>query len=210
MQGDEAYFQNVSDVARFREAIRCYDALNATDPNRENDGGGERPRELVQAERLSAWVMRLSPGASEALRLAARSQHLCRWQIPRASHELTRAGYHQWRNELKRFHAERSGKVLREVGYGEEIITSVGELNLKKNFPTDPQSRVLEDALCLVFLQFQLADLAGKTDEAKLINALQKSWKKMTPAAHAEALALSYGAREKELIGKALSTTSGE
>lgn len=204
MSGDEPFLQNVSEVARFREAIQRFDDLNAEDPNQEFDHGVERPRELVQAGRLCAWVMRLDPAASEVLRLAARSQHLCRWRIPRASFELSRAGYHQWRNELKRFHAELSGGVLRAVGYGEDIITTVGELNLKKNFPADPQSRVLEDALCLVFLQFQLADLADKTDEAKVINALQKSWKKMTPAAHAEALALSYGAREKELIGKAL------
>lgn len=204
MSGDEPFFQNVPNGARFREAIRHFDDLNSADPNRESDGGGARPRELVQAERRSAWVMRLAPAASETLRLAARSQHLCRWRIPRASFELTRAGYHQWRNELKRFHAELAGGILREVGYGEDIIASVGELNLKKNFPADPESRVLEDALCLVFLQFQLAGLADKTEEDKLINALQKSWKKMTPAAHAEALALNYGAREKELIGKAL------
>ena len=204
MQGTEAFFQNVSDAARFLEAVRRFDALNAGDPHRELDGGQERPRELVQAERLTAWVMRLEPAASEALRLAARSQHLCRWRIPRTSHALTRAGYHQWRNELKRFHAEQSGQVLRAVGYDEEMIAAVGALNLKKNFPADPSSRVLEDALCLVFLQFQLAELAGKTDEAKLINALQKSWGKMTPAAHAEALALRYGTREQELIAKAL------
>ncbi len=204
MSGDEPFFQNVPNGARFREAIRHFDDLNSADPNRESDGGGARPRELVQAERRCAWVMQLAPAASETLRLAARSQHLCRWRIPRASFELTRAGYHQWRNELKRFHAELAGGILREVGYGEDIIASVGELNLKKNFPADPESRVLEDALCLVFLQFQLAGLADKTEEDKLINALQKSWKKMTPAAHAEALALNYGAREKELIGKAL------
>ena len=40
---------------------------------------------------------------------------------------------------------------------------------------------MLEDALCLVFLEYQLADLAAKTAEDKTINALQKSWQKMTP-----------------------------
>jgi hypothetical protein len=34
---------------------------------------------------------------------------------------------------------------------------------------------VLEDALCLVFLQYQLTDLAAKTDDEKVINALKKS-----------------------------------
>ena len=83
-------------------------------------------------------------------------------------------------------------------------IRRVQDLNLKKNFPADPESRVLEDALCLVFLEFQLADLAAKTAEDKTINALQKSWQKMTEAGRAEALKLNYGEREKALLQRAL------
>lgn len=204
MDSDTLFFTNVSDGARFREAIRRFDQLNAADPNREIVEGESRPRELLNAERLSQWVTTLAPNASEELRLASRCQHLCRWMIPRHSYEMTRAGYHQWRNELKRFHAEKSGAVLADVGYPEEIIARVRELNLKKNFPGDPDSHVLEDALCLVFLQFQLADLARKTDDEKVVNALQKSWKKMTPAAHEHALRLNYAPRERELIERAL------
>jgi DNA-binding FadR family transcriptional regulator len=80
----------------------------------------------------------------------------------------------------------------------------VQDLNLKKNFPADPEVRVLEDALCLVFLEFQLAELAAKSDDEKMINALRKSWEKMTEAARAEALKLDYGEREKNLISRAL------
>ena len=206
MSLDELFFARVSDPARFREAIRHFDELNAADPNHEIIGGVLRPHELLQAERLCQWVMTLAPDASEVLRLAARSQHLCRWKIPRASYELTRAGYHQWRTELKKYHAEKSAAVLHAVGYDNEVIEKVRALNLKKDFPADPESRVLEDALCLVFLQFQFADLAARTDEAKLFNALQKSWKKMTPAAHAHAFTLPFGPREKELIAKALAS----
>jgi hypothetical protein len=75
---------------------------------------------------------------------------------------------------------------------------------LKKNFPTEVESRVLEDALCLVFLQFQFAELAAKTENEKVINALQKSWKKMTPLAHEHALKLDYGSRERKLLEHAL------
>lgn len=117
---------------------------------------------------------------------------------------MSRPGYLKWRADLKRFHADRAGEILREVGYPEEMVSRVQDLNLKKNFPTDPESCVLEDALCLVFLEHQLADLAVKTSEDKVIAALQKSWKKMTPAAHAEALKLSYTPREKALIDVAL------
>ena len=63
---------------------------------------------------------------------------------------------------------------------------------------------MLEDALCLVFLQFQFAALAAKSDEEKIINALQKSWQKMTEAARAEALKLNYGDCEKALLERAL------
>jgi hypothetical protein len=193
-----------ADASRFEAALRRFDEENARDPNRETADGVAQPRELLYARRLSGWVLRLCPDASEALRLAARCQHLCRWEIPRSSYPMTRAGYLQWRATLKKFHAQKAGDILRELGYAEDLIRRVQDLNLKKHFPDDPETRVLEDALCLVFLEHQFADLAAKTAEDKTINALQKSWQKMTPAARAEALKLNYGAREKTLLERAL------
>ena len=185
---------------RFDAAIRRFDGENSRDPNQE-DG---QPRELLYAQRLTDWVLKLSPDPSEALRLAARCQHICRWQSPRESYPMNRAGYLKWRADLKKFHAEISGQILREVGYDEETVQRVQDLNLKKNFPADPEVRVLEDALCLVFLEFQFAALAAKSDDEKMINALRKSWEKMTETARAEALKLSFGEREKSLIARAL------
>jgi hypothetical protein len=200
-----AAFQPV-DPARFEAALRRFDQENARDPNTEIVDGAPQPRELVHARWLTEWVLRLCPEASEPLRLAARCQHLCRWQIPRSTYPMTRAGYLQWREALKKFHAQKAGDILREVGYDEATIRRVQELNLKKHFPHDPETRVLEDALCLVFLERQLADLATRTPEDKLINALRKSWEKMTPAGRAEALKLPLGPREKALLQKALGT----
>lgn len=117
---------------------------------------------------------------------------------------MDRAGYLKWRNDLKKFHAEKSGEILRELGFPETTITRVQALNLKKDFPNDPEGRVLEDALCLVFLEFQFADLAARTDSEKMVNALRKTWKKMTPAAHEQALRLHYRPREKALLDLAL------
>jgi hypothetical protein len=202
---DELFFANVSDTARFREAIRRFDDLNSADPNRERIGDALRPRELVYAERLCDWIMKLALNPSEELRLAARSQHLCRWEMLRESYPATRAGYHQWKNDLKKFHASKSAQVLRAVCYPEEVIARVSELNLKKQFPADAETRVLEDALCLVFLQFQFGELATKLDDEKTINALRKSWEKMTDKARQLALGLSYSNRERELIHRALS-----
>jgi len=193
-----------ADRACFEQAIRRFDEENAHDPNTELIDGVSQPRELLLARHLFDWVLRLCPDASEPLRLAARCQHLCRWTIPRASYPMDRPGYLRWRGNLKHFHARKAGEILREVGYAKEIITHVQELNLKKNFPADPESRVLEDALCLVFLQHQFADLAARTAEDKVINALRKSWNKMTPAAQAEALKLSFAPREQSLLNRAL------
>jgi hypothetical protein len=192
------------DPNRFEAAIRRFDEENARDPNVEQVGGSAHPRELIYARWLTDWVLKLCPDASEELRLAARCQHLCRWLIPRASYPMTRAGYLQWRAELKKFHAQKAGEILRETGYGEDVVQRVQALNLKKNFPQDVDSRVLEDALCLVFLEHQFAGLANKMAEDKVITAVQKSWKKMTPAAHAEALKLSFAPREKALLDRAL------
>jgi hypothetical protein len=193
-----------ADAGRFAAALRRFDEENAGDPNQETADGVAQPRELLYARRLSDWVLRLQPDASEALRLAARCQHLRRWEIPRQAYPMSRAGYLQWRATLKKFHAQKAGDILSGLGYPDDVVRRVQDLNLKRHFPDDPESRVLEDALCLVFLQYQFADLAARTAEEKTINALQKSWQKMTPTARAEALKLNYGAREKTLLERAL------
>jgi hypothetical protein len=191
---------------RFKRALAQFDEENSQDPNREIVNGAEQPRELVYSQWLTEWVIRLCPDASEVLRLAARCQHLRRWEVPRNLYPMTRIGYLQWREGLKKFHAQKAGEVLMEVGYPEEIIKRVQNLNLKKDFPKDPETRVLEDALCLVFLEHQFAELAARTEEVKIINAVQKTWKKMTEQARARALELPLDEKEKKLIEKALAT----
>lgn len=190
----------MNDPQKFGAALCRFDQENSRDPNIENG----QPRELLYAQRLTHWVLRLAPNASESARLAARCQHLCRWEIPRRDYPMTRPGYLKWRADLKKFHARRAGEILRETGYDDDTIRRVQDLNLKKNFPDDPECRLIEDALCLVFLEFQLADLAAKTDDDKMVNAIKKSWEKMTETARAEALKLNYGEREKTLIQQAL------
>ncbi len=167
-----------ADAKRFELVLRRFDAENARDPNVERVAGQSYPRELIYAQWLTDWVLKLAPNAGEPLRLAARCQHLCRWEIPRNSYPLDKPGYLRWRADLKKFHADKAGEILREVGYDAATIRRVQELNLKQNFPADLEVRVLEDALCLVFLERQFAALAAKSGDDKMINALQKSWKK--------------------------------
>ena len=189
---------------RFLAALRAFDDANAGDPNREFKGGVEEPRELVYARRLTSWVLALKPDASEALRLAARCQHLCRWEIPRETYPSDRAGYLRWRRELQQFHARKSGEMLAAVGYDPATIARVQALNLKQDLATDPECQVLEDALCLVFLQYQLTDLGRRMDEEKLIGALRKAWGKMSPAGRDAARTIEFGERERGWVAKAV------
>jgi hypothetical protein len=189
---------------RFQEALRRFDAANSQDPHTEQVDGQPRPRELAYAQWLTDWVLRLCPGASEELRLAARSQHLCRWTVPRSSYPLTRAGYLRWREDLKHFHAKMAGEILREVGYPETVVARVQALNLKKGFPDDPESRVLEDALCLVFLEHQFAQLAAKLTDDKIFTTVRKTWAKMSPMAQARALQLPLSPSERNLLERSL------
>jgi hypothetical protein len=194
------------DRQKFDAAIQQFDDENSRDPNTQLENGSAQPRELVYARWLTDWVMKLCPGASEELRLAARCQHLCRWSIPRDSYPMTRAGYLKWRQDLKHFHAQKAGEILREIGYPAETIARVQSLNLKKGLPNDAETQVLEDALCLVFLERQLDELAAKTADDKVVNALQKSWNKMSPAGRERALTLPYSERGKALVNSALAT----
>ena len=193
-----------NDQPAFQEAIRRFDDANHADPNIITIDGKPVPYELFYAQRLTEWVERLSPRASPALRLAARCQHICRWMIPRSSYPMTRAGYLKWRTDLKQFHAKKSGEIMADTGCSEPLVARVQQLNLKKNLGQDEELQVLEDALCLVTLQYQLTDLVRKTEPEKMISILQKTWKKMSAQARDEALRLSYPEDQKSLLSQAL------
>lgn len=185
---------------RLQRALDAIDAFNRRDPRREKTGGRDHPAELLYSQRLTDWVMRLAPDASEALRVAARGQHIGRWTLPRSHYPMDRGGYLRWREALKAFHAQTVGEILREAGYDEGFIGRVKALILKKNIKQDPEAQILEDALCLVFLETQYEDLRAKTPEEKMRDILKKSWNKMGPKGRAAALALDLSPQGRRLI----------
>jgi hypothetical protein len=178
--------------------------MNSADPRSSEVDGVSRPYELVQAERLSRWVERLAPNASEPLRLAARCQHLRRWEIPRSDLPPGRVGYLQWRTRLARFHAEQAGQVLRSTGYDETTILHVRRINLKQGLRSDPDVQVMEDALCLSFIEHELESFSQRHDEPKVADILQKTWKKMSAHAREVALGLPLSEGLSALLRRAL------
>jgi hypothetical protein len=191
---------------RFEQVFQAIDDFNRKDPHTELFEGTDQPREWVYSQRLSAWVEKLSPQGSEALRIAARGQHVGRWTVPRADFPLDRAGYLRWREALKRFHAQTVSGFMAKAGYPPELQEKVRSMMLKKNLQSDPEAQILEDALCLIFLETQFMDLLSKTPREKMIEIVQKTWKKMGAAGRAAALALELPEEEKKLLQEALST----
>ncbi|MBX3050466.1 MAG: DUF4202 domain-containing protein [Caldilineaceae bacterium] len=192
------------DSPRFQQAIARFDAANAADPNREFWQGAEYPKELLYSQRMAGWLQRFAPDASEALRLAVAAQHIRRWESPRRDYPEGKAGYKAWRSNLARFHAETAGEILADVGYDAATIRRVQGLIRKEHLKRDAEAQCLEDVACLVFLESYFADFSQKHDEAKLIDILQKTWKKMSPAGHAAALGLALPAGTREIVEKAL------
>jgi len=179
------------------------DAGHAEDPERDADG---RAKELVYAERMSAWLEKLAPQASEELRLAVRCQHLHRWAISRASYPEGKVGYLRWRKDESLAHARLAGEILRHAGYDVPVIARVQSLIKKERIKHDAEAQTLEDVTCLVFLEYEFAPFAAKHPEDKVIDILRKTWPKMSAQGQAAALDLSLPRHLRGLVEKALSS----
>jgi hypothetical protein len=191
--------------SRFKETIAAFDALNGQDPHTVEVGEESMPKELHDAFAMTRWVETLYPKASEAVHLAARCQHLCRWEVPRSSYPEGRVSYLKWRADLKERHAEQSAKVLQGRGYGSDMIDAVVAINLKRGLKSNSDVQQIEDALCLVFLEKQLAGYLGKWEDGKIIRILKKTWGKMSERAHEAALNLPMSDHARSLVERALS-----
>jgi hypothetical protein len=194
----------VADSERFHAAIRRFDAAHSEDPHHEVIDGTSYPKELLYAQRLTAWLEHFAPEASEALRLAARSQHIRRWEIPRERYPMDRRGYLLWRTTLAQFHADTAATILREVGYEEAMTQRVRSLLRKEGLKRDPEVQCLEDVICLVFLENYCAEFAGQHEPAKALSILRKTWSKMSTRGHEAARAAGLRAEVQGLIEAAL------
>ncbi len=191
---------------RFTRAIKAVDLANAEDPNREYVDGKALPKELVYSRRMSDQLARFAPDAKESVRLAVHAQHVTRWKIPRVDYPAGRAGYHRWRQDLAKMHAEIMGEILAECGYESETVDEVRVLLRKKGLRTNPDVQLLEDVVCLVFLEHYWSDFRRKHahDEEKLIGIVKKTWNKMSRRAQDVALTLPLAGDDLALIKRAL------
>ena len=186
---------------RFDRAIARIDAAHNGDPEKDSSG---RAGELVYAMRMSAWLDKLAPEASEPLRLAVRCQHLRRWAIRRSDYPQGAAGYRKWRADEANSHAELAGRILAAAGYDDAAVQRVQSVVRKEKLKLDPAAQLLEDVSCLVFLENHFSEFASKHDEPTLLRILRKTWNKMSPRGQEAALELDLPKPLRAIIEKAL------
>jgi hypothetical protein len=191
---------------RFNRAMALFDAANAQDPNQDEG----QPKELLYAKRMSEMIGRFVPEASEAAQLAVCAQHIKRWAVPRNTYPMTKEGYHAWRTGLYKFHADTAGELMRQAGYDEAMIERVKKAVGKRGIKSNPETQLLEDVANLVFIEHYMLGFAGSKpdyDEAKWLDIIRKTWKKMSKNAHAFVLSGAIKLPEAllPLITKAIS-----
>ncbi|TCK84756.1 DUF4202 domain-containing protein [Albibacterium bauzanense] len=189
-------------------AFEKYDAYNRKDPISYTYKGEVFPEEYFLAKQLYGWVLKLDPEPSEELLLASRSQHIGRWEIPRSQYPEGKTGYLDWRRNLAIFHADKSTAIMKEVGYKQDQIDRVRQFLLKKKIKVDKEVQTLENALCLVFLEFQYEDFFPKYEPEKIVNILRKSLLKMDEKGREQALTLHYSDEGLSYIKQALEQIS--
>jgi ketosteroid isomerase-like protein len=191
---------------RLARALDAIDSANAADPNVVTVRARQGPKEVVHAELVTEWVQRLRPDAGEALLLAARGHHFRRWTIPRSSYPAGRAAYLRWRRALHKQQAEELGSLLTACGYDAATIGRVQGLVRKEGLGRDDDAQALEDALCLVFLETQLADVAARLDPDTLRTVLAKTARKMSPAGRAAIADVALDPAGRTLLDGALAS----
>jgi hypothetical protein len=189
---------------RFEQAIAAIDAANADDPHTIEVRGEVRPKELAHADLMTEWLDRLDPQADEAQHLAARAHHVRRWTTPRSSYPDGRAGYLRWRTALRKQHADEVATILGDVGYDAATVDRVQRIIRKEGLGTDPVVQTHEDALCLVFLETQLAATVDDLGDDRMLGVIQKTAAKMSPAALAHVAAIPMRDPDRALVARAL------
>ena len=193
-------------MSAYAIARQLIDAAHSADPKQV----GDRPAELVYADRMEAWLLQLAPASSELLRLAARCQHLERWTVPRNSYPEGRAGYLTWRKFLYGRQAARARELLVQGGVSSEEADDAANWVAKSGLQTNPNTQLLEDAACLVFLENEISTFAAEHAEyprEKFITIVAKTWRKMSQAARDAATRIDLPPALAEILREAVTAS---
>ncbi len=188
---------------QLEKAYASFDSYNSMDPNKEKFNGVLYSKEFLYAARMTEKLKEYAADSDEYVHLVVRCQHIGRWEIPRSSYPMNRTGYLQWRSQLALHHAQVAEKILTECGYDTDTIDKVKFLLQKKQLHQNPDTQLLEDVICLVFVQYYLEPFAALHEDEKVIDILKKTLKKISSRGIEEVLKISVSDKVKTLIQKA-------
>ncbi len=195
--------------AQLECALTAIDKANCEDPTFEEMSGKALPREHVYSLHMTRWLYVLEPEPSGIMQIACRAQHLERWKMPRSDYPEGRKAYYEWRRACGRMHGRRAAEIMADCGYPPEECKRVEVILTKRELRKDPDTQLLEDVACLVFLEKYFAPFHADNAEyerEKWLTIVRRTWNKMSPRAHTHALALTRSLPEhlKVLMQEAL------
>ena len=91
---------------------------------------------------------------------------------------------------------------MAEAGYDRDERARVESLVRKEQLKRNREAQALEDTACLVFMEHYMAEFAATKDAADMIGIIAKTWRKMSDAGHAAALALTFPPELAALVDK--------
>lgn len=200
------------------DALQCaldsIDQANRSDPNSETVEGESLPREYAYSLHMTRWLQALEPAPSERMQIACRAQHIERWTLARSEYPEGRKGYYAWRQACGRMHGRRAAEIMAACGYPEEECSRVETILTKRELRQDPDTQLLEDVACMVFLERYFAQFFEDNpdyDKEKWLRIVRRTWGKMTPRGHEAALKLAEGmpAHLLSLLQEALEEPEG-
>lgn len=175
-------------------ALAEIDKANYADPNVDLLAGKSLPKEYVYSVHMTRWLYELEAAPSERMQIACRAQHIERWKIPRSDYPEGRKSYYQWRQACGRMHGRRAAEIMAGCGFPEHECERVEIILTKRELRQDADTQLLEDVACLVFLEKYFAQFYADNadyDREKWLRIVRRTWRKMSPRAHEQALALS-------------------
>lgn len=197
----------VTPSKKFLCAVSAFEAYHRRDPNVVVVDGTTYPSELLYTQRVTDRLTQFRPDANEVVRLAAHCQHIGRWEIPRDKYPMDKKGYLQWRNAEKLHHSRIAEKILLECGFDQETVQQVQALLMKKELHSNPDTQLLEDVVCMVFLEHYLEEFATKHADEKVVDILRKTMRKMSVEGKKGVDSLQLTSKNRSLIERAESSS---
>lgn len=186
------------------QTLNAIDQINIADPNSVLIDGETHPKEFIYSKQMSACLHQYWSEPSELIQIAVRAQHIKRWHLKRTNYALGKTGYMLWRKDQGKLHAQLTAELMQKNGYCAEDAAIVASVLKKEKLKSNPLTQTLEDVACLVFLQFYFADFATKHSEEKLVDIVQKTWRKMSDKAQNIALTFTLPNHLANIVKKAL------